>query len=384
MNDLMKNKIEFTATIILLFSIIVFTGCKKDEIINPVMDTIAGELPLLKGTNKIGMIVGFNPSNPVATTDSIEARWQEALDTGMTVGRLQIDWTELETAPNVYDKSALENRLAEYNNQNLQTYLLISAYDSEGPVVPSDLEGRSFDDPILINRFNNLMNWVIPMLVEYDGYIISIANEADNNFNDEPQLSQQILKFLKDVKSNIHGINEKMAVTVTIAEGSLDDGRPGISELINECDVACWNFYGTKFQFSNPYYVAQTENEIRNDIQRLLNVSFEKNIVIQELGMYSGNTFLYSSQEIQRKFFEIFFEQMQQQERIKVAYNFQLVDWSFEVTDLYAEAFQGEGLPQEFIDQLSESLETVGLINYSDGTRKNAWDEFIYWMEEMK
>ncbi|MEM6846356.1 MAG: hypothetical protein AAF632_29385 [Bacteroidota bacterium] len=383
MKTLYKFNIEFAATIMLLLSIVCVTGCNEDEIINPVIDTVAGELPLLNGNNKIGMIVGFNPSNPVSTNDSIQARWQEALDAGMSVGRLQIDWTELETAPNTYDKNALENRLIEYQNQNLQTFLLISAYDSEGPVVPADLQGLSFDDSILINRFYNLMDWVIPMLVEYDGYIISITNEADNQFNNEPELPQQILKFLKDVKSHIHEINEKMAVTVTIAEGSLDDGRPGIPEIINECDVACWNFYGSKFQFSDPYYVAQSDNEIRNDIRRLLDVSGEKNIVIQELGMYSGNTSLNSSQEIQRKFFEIFFEEMIQQERIKAAYNFQLVDWSPEVTELYSEAFEGEGLPQGFIDQLSESLETMGLINYSSGTRKSAWNEFIYWMEQM-
>lgn len=383
MNTLKKNRIGFAATLMLMLSITYFSGCKKDEIINPVIDIVAGELPLLNGDNKIGMIVGFDPSYPVSTTDSIQARWQEALDAGMSVGRLQIDWTELEIAPNTYDKNALESRLIEYQNQNLQTYLLISAYDSEGPVVPADLNGKNFDDPILIDRFNNLMNWVIPMLVEYDGYLISIANEADMSFNEKPQLPQQILKFLKDVRSHIHEINENMAVTVTIAELNLDDGRPGIPELINECDVACWNFYGAKSQFSNPYYVAQSENEIRNDIQRLLDVSGEKNIVIQELGMYSGNTSLNSSQEIQRRFFEIFFEQMQQQERIKVAYNFQLVDWSPEVTDLYAEAFKGEGLPQEFIDQFSESLKTTGLINYNNGTRKNAWNEFIYWIEQM-
>lgn len=377
MNTLRKINIEIVAAIMLLLSIISVTGCDDDDTVNPEIEAVAGELPLLNGTNKVGMIIGFNPSNPAATNDSIQARWQEALDAGMSIGRLQIDWPELETAPNSYDMNALESRLMEYQNLNLQTFLLISAYDSEGPVVPADLQGLSFDDPILINRFNSLMNWVIPMLVEYDGYLISITNEADNQFNDQPQLPQQILKFLRDVKSHIHSLNEEMAVTVTIAEGSLDDGRPGIPEIINECDVACWNFYGAKFQFADPYYIAQSENEIINDIQRLLDVSGDKNIVIQELGMYSGNTYLNSSQEIQREFFEIFFEQMEQQARMKAAYNFQLVDWSPEVTDSYAEAFEGEDVPQEFIEQLSESLETMGLINYSNGTRKSAWNEFI-------
>lgn len=90
-----------------------------------------------------------------------------------------------------------------------------------------------------------------------------------------------------------------MAVTVTIAEGSLDEDKPGINEIITACDVACFNFYGAKSQFTPPlYYVAQTENEIKTDLQRMLDVAGEKYIVIQESGMYSSNTTLNSSQEI--------------------------------------------------------------------------------------
>lgn len=347
-------------------------------------DSIASELPLLNPGKKIGAIIGFNPSNPPTTTDSINARWNDAINIGMTVDRLQIDWVELEPQPNVYDKDALEERLIEFNSQNLQTFLLISAYDSEGPSIPEDLQGLKFDNQILINRFNNLMDWVIPMLSQYNGYIISIANEPDNNFGEISNLHNEILAFLKGVKPYIHSINEEMAVTMTIAEGNLDFNKPGIAEIIAECDVACWNFYGSKFEFQFPYYTAQTETEIKDDIQRMLAVSINKNIIIQELGMHSGGDNLDSSEEVQRKFFEVFFQEMKDEERIKAAYVFQLVDWSPEVTDIFTQIFIDEGLPQNFIDAISETLETVGLINYNDGSRKPAWDEFMTWLNEFE
>ena len=116
----------------------------------------------------------------------------------------------------------------------------------------------------------------------------------------------------------------------------------------------------------------------------MLDVSGEKNIVIQELGMYSGNTTLNSSQEIQRKFFEVFFSEMKKEERIKAAFNFQLVDWSPEVTELFNEMLEVEDLPQDFIDQFAESLETIGLISYNNGERKKAWDEFLFWLTEFE
>lgn len=364
------------------------TACENEgNVVDPVIDTIAGELPLLNGNNRVGTIQGFNPFNPPATADSMAARWNDAINAGMSVSRLQIDWPELEPSPNSYDQAGFEQRLFEMKSQGLQPFLLISAYDSDGPVVPDDLTGLDFDDPELIQRFNNLMDWVIPMLVEYGGFLISISNEPDNSFGEVPGLNNQILEFLINVKEHIHQINDEMAVTVTFAEGSLDEDKSGITAILAACDVASWNFYGAKSNFNNPdpyYYVAQTESEIKSDIQRMLDVSGEKMIVIQELGMYSGNNTLNSSQEIQRKFFEVFFSEMKDQERIRAAFNFQLVDWSPEVTQIFNEMLEDEGLPKEFIDQFAESLETIGLINYNDGMRKSAWDEFIYWISEFE
>ena len=373
----------FTA---LLALVLLVPACEeKDNPTDPRIDSIAGELPLLHGDNKIGTIRGFNPSNPPATQDSMAASWNEAIDAGMSVCRLQIDWPELEPSANTFDQDRFEQRLKEVKNQGLQPFLLVSAYDSGGPVVPEDLLGKNFDDPEFIQRFKNLMDWVIPLLVEYDGFLISISNEADNSFGEIPDLHNEILIFLREVKEHIHQINENMAVTVTIAEGSLDENKPGIDDILALCDVACFNFYGAKSQFTSTlYYVAQTESEIKSDIRRMLDISGEKNIVIQELGMYSGNTTLNSSEEIQRKFFEIFFSEMKSEERIKAAFNFQLVDWSPEVTEIFAQSLEEEGLPQDFIDQFSESLETIGLIKYEDGMRKEAWNEFLYWLTVME
>jgi hypothetical protein len=376
----MKHLIIFNIT---LFSLLIFISCEKDNTnINEQENNTAEKLPLLSSGNKIGTIIGFNPSNPPATEDSINDRWNEAINAGMPVGRLQIDWMELEPQPGIYNKTALKNKLSELNDQNLQTFLLISAYDSNGPELPTDLDGLKMDNPVVIERFKKLMDWVIPMLVEYNGYIISITNEADNHFGEEPNLHVEILNFLKSVKRHVHSINNKMAVTVTIAEGSLDTDKPGITQIIEHCDVACWNFYGAKEIPQTPYYKPQTENEIIHDIQRMLDISGDKNIVIQELGMWSGSDILNSSEEIQEKFFEVFFQQMEQEERIRSACVFQLVDWSPEVTDLFLQAFEDEELPQEFIDAFAESLETIGLINYSNGERKMAWKTFTKWIRK--
>ncbi len=368
---------------LMVLSFVGITSCDDIEEVIPIIDSTAGQLPLLKKEKDVGMIIGFNSSHPESTIDSIDARWEEAKSLGMSVGRLQIDWEELETSANVYDKSVLESQLAEMQEQNLQTFLLISAYDSEGPLLPQDLEGLSFDEPAVIDRFNQLMDWVIPMLVEYEGYLISITNEADNNFGEIPNLHEDILEFVRNVRQHIHSINKNIAVTVTFAEGSLaSNNKPGIKEILQECDVACWNFYGSKATLLPPFTKVKTRNQVRRDIQKMLQFSGEKNIIIQELGLHAGENILNSSEELQQRFFETFFQEMNAEPRIKTANIFQLVDWSPDVIDFYLQVFEGEDIQEIYVEALGESLATIGLIHYEDGRRKLAWNEVTKWIEE--
>lgn len=372
-------------TVIFLTLTLLLSACGEDnDTPTAAMDSQTDPLTLLRGEKHIGAIIGFNADNPQATTDSIEDRWQEARTAGMRSGRIQIDWPELEPSPNQYNQNALQTLLEDMQSQGLQTFLLISAYDSEGPVLPEDLEGTSFDDPALINRFKSLMDWVIPMLVENDGYAISISNEADNIFADLPDLPGQLLTFLNESKAHIKSLDDRVAVTITFAEGSLKSNFPGADALIAACDVACFNFYGSESTFTSPFNRTLTPAEIRSDIQQMLEVASDKPILIQELGMHTGSDVLESNEEIQRQFFEVFYTEMQKEERIRAAYVFQLVDWSPTLTASFIQPLEGSGVPQEFIDGFAESLNTIGLINYSDGSRKLAWNEFVKWVEAFK
>lgn len=359
----------------LLFSL---TSCLKEPI---VIDSLAGEMPYLNEGNNIGMIIGFNPSHPPATEDSIEIRWNEAVDQGMKVGRLQIDWTELEETPNNFAPSELEERLADLADDELQIILSLGAYDSGGPVIPEDLKDLNFDDQELIDRYKNLMDWVIPMLASYGGFTISISNEADNSFEELPNLTNELKEFTRQVRAHIQGIDPNMAVSMTFAEGNIANYRKEIRMIIEELDVVTFNFYGNDIlSLDTP----DSPEIIRSGIRDMLDISGEKNIVIQELGMSSSPNFLNSSEEIQRDFFALFFEEMAAEPRIKAATIFQLVDWSQEVIDYILNELDEPELPQDFIDSYAEALRSIGLINYEDGVKKLAWEEYIKWIKEFK
>jgi hypothetical protein len=298
----------------------------------------------------------------------------------MAVGRLQIDWPELEPQPGVYDQRVLKEALDEMQVQGFQTFLLISAFDSEGPVYPPDLLGKSIDDPQLIHRFKALMDWVIPLLAEKGGYLIAISNEADNWFGEEPELSGQLLAFLRQIRSHIKGIEPRMAVTVTQSAGNLGLYQEEIRTLAENSDVSAWNFYGTKSPDQPPYTAPKSPEEIRAKVQRLLDFTPSQELVFQELGMHSGGGLASSDPETQAAFFEIFGNIMAAEPRIRTAYLWQLVDWSPQLSGMYVELLNDEVIDPVFLRMYEEVLQSIGLVDYSTGEEKPAWKVFLKWV----
>jgi len=376
----MKNILRY---LLLFFTFFLIGSCNNSETNSQLFVNTAHELPLLNTGKHIGTIIGFNASNPAQTQDSIQNRWDEALDKGMSIGRVQTDWVELEPQPNVFDKEALREKLEALSNKNLQVFLTLTAIDSDEAMPPSDLAGKPFDDAELIDRFKKLMDWVIPMLIEHNGFLIAITNEADNAFEEFPEMIPQTVTFVKESRKYIHSIDSRIAVTATIAEGSLDNEVPGLAEVLKECDVASFNFYG-----QDNGGAVQDVAKVNQEIDELIAFVGDKLLVIQELGFSSGyedgTSIMESSSEKQGIFFDAFFQRMQSEPQLRAAVVFQLVDWSPDTTDLFMEAFENAGLPEEFLFAFRESLRTVGLIRYEDGSQKPAWNEFLNWIENFK
>ncbi len=364
-----------TATLLALS----WAGCKNDAPAVPA-EAAAAELPLLAPGQHIGMITGFNPAHPPATADSITARWQEALSAGMRTGRLQIDWPELEPAAGQYDEATLRNALQRLSAQGLQPFLTLPAYDSDGPLLPDYLQGRSLDEAEVIARFEALMDWVIPMLLEEGGWGISIANEPDNFFAERPELAGQIRSFLAESRTHIHKLSPEVAVTVTLNVGNMPASQAQMELLRPEMDIACFNLYGSGlFPIDQPYTAAEIEAEIR----AVLDFAEDRAVVIQELGMHSNSDLLNSSEAIQAAFFDTFFNRMQAEPQIRAAFIFQLVDWSPEAIAVLNTTWE-ETTPEEFIEQYGAVLAAIGLIGYEEGQRKAAWGRVLFWLGELQ
>jgi hypothetical protein len=362
-----------------LIGAVLIGGCGDEESYS-IGEGAADKIPLLDEGNHLGIVIGFDELIPAVTQDAIEDRWDEAIESGLSTARVQLSWQELEPDPGIYNIRVLEEILSDYDSQGLQILLSITAYDSEGPETPQDLKDKRFDDPVLISRFKALLEEIKPLFKKYRVYAISIANEPDNDFGEVENLANEMLVFLKEIKSHIHSLNENIAVTITLAELNYSIGDSGILEIIAESDIACWNVYGVNLSDTYPYFSVQQEEELIGDLQGMVDASMGKQIVIQEVGLHSGSTYLDSSEQVQLNFFKTIFQFIQNYPSIRAAYVFQLVDWSPETAALLLDPAMGNAYNLAYL----EYLQTLGLINYSDGTAKPAWTEFIGWLSNYK
>ena len=332
---------------------------------------------MLPAGQYIGLFWGFNPSHPPATADSLQARLAEAHAAGLAIDRLQIDWPELEPAEGVYDTTALLEPLLALQAQGLRPMLTISAYDSDGPVLPAYLEGRDFDEARLLDAFARLMDWVVPLLVAHDGWAIAIANEPETGFEDSRRLPRQMETFLRQTRQHIHAREPRLAVTITFNADSRHTHRREMTRILAQADVASFNLYGSGlFPMDAPYSAAENEAALDD----LLALAGDRQMVFQELGMHSDSSLLNSSEAIQAAFFETVFARMAQEPRLRAAYVFQLVDWSPETLAFFNSVYEPD-TPGWFIEQYSTVLASIGLVDYHSGRRKAAWATVRHWLE---
>jgi hypothetical protein len=391
--DIEGNRFMLQKTVILCFvAILTATSCQDSSNNSSENSNPATELALLSAGKHVSFIRGFNAVQPSATNMAMEDRWQEALNHGMDVGRIQVDWVDLEPQSNQFDKSYLEQKLTQMENDGLEPFVLLSAIDSEGYTLPNDLvdpnsntlltNDMQFDDPIILARFKNLLDWVVPMIVAHGGWVLAIGNEPGNFIVDHPEVESEVVNFLSSALDHAHGIDSQLAITMTLAFGNIEQGYSFHESILEYVDVASYNYYAS----DTDYFFDNNSSNINQEIDIMLAAAGSKQVIFQELGAAGGyehtTSLMNTSLTDQAEFFETVFSRMQAEERLRVAVVFQLVDWDPDLVDLlYSQILIQEGFPEEFVLRFEESLVTTGLIRYSDGSSRPSWNKVLEYIE---
>lgn len=342
------------------------------------------DLPLLAPGNHLTIQRAEEFKFSPAVEAELDAKWDAAVARGMDIAMVGVDWVALEPEPGVYDKAKLEEPLKACRTKGLQPVLLLTTIDSEGYYsMPSEFvnpsnddklaKGMHIDDPKIIARYKALLDWVVPMLLEYNGFLLTVANEPECIFGGKPEEQQQFVNFLIAAREHTRTMTKDLPVTATLTRAVLTGD---LDNVIAECDVAYFNYYGQADDLE-----PEPPSMVSQRIDQLLAVARGRQLLLQETGMPSGYEDKPSSinvtPEMQCEFLENLFAKLKAEPRFRGACVSVLPDMPDEFCDALEQLYLDEGLPKSLTTRIRESFKTVGLCRSTDGSGKPAWNTFL-------
>lgn len=113
---------------------------------------------------------------------------------------LSIGWDDIETARGVYkpDPNWLVIANIFYGAVgDIGVSLMIGPIDTNVSRMPSDLAGKPFDDPEVIQRYQRLLDYVFTQIPDLELLSLSIGNEIDAFLGSDPELWRQYQVFFE-------------------------------------------------------------------------------------------------------------------------------------------------------------------------------------------
>ena len=168
-------------------------------------------------------------------------------------------------------------------------------------------------------------------------------------------------------------ISKDLPVTATLTRAVLTGD---LDNVIAECDVAYFNYYGQAddFEPESPSMVSQR-------IDELLAVAKGRQLLLQETGMPAGYedrpSTIGCTPEIQSEFLESVFAELKAEPKFRGACVSSMPDVPKEFCAALEQLYLDEGLPKSVTARVRESLETAGLCRNTDGSGKPAWSTFL-------
>ena len=341
--------------------------------------------PRLSNGPHWGIIEGFN-SDPPSTFDQTATTTgllSEAAASGASITRVQMDWSELETAPGVYDQAALDSVFVRLAATEQAGFVTLSTLDSEGPTLPSHFmneETGGLRDGLLLNApevqiaFERFLDWLVPQLSAAGVWGIAIGNEVELPVEDRFVTEEGAALFFERGISHVKGLDPDMAVGVTLTSDA-SNIAPNLTQRIAEAaDIFVVNFYG------DTGLALPTPEDWDRRLDNIRDMAAGKPVFFQELGMpvgyeaagLPGESTLQSSLAPQTEFFAFMGQEIGHDPQLIGATVFQLYDWSPELLASYVGA-----LEDPILDYLAEALGTIGLVSWSDGEVRPAWSTWL-------
>ena len=359
-------------------------------------------IPRLAAGPHMGLTIGFDDLTPRGTIDACNpdrrARatelYDEAISRGKTIGRLLVDWSELEPQQGVYDEDALIEAIEAAQAGDVAVFMTLSTLDSGMVTFPSYLAANELEllpnitlnGPEVTDALRDLLEWLVPKLAEHNVWALSLGNEPDANIG-EQFTAEEVSSFFVTAAQTVQELDADLPTAVTLSYTAVAQQPEFTSALIDGLDIMMMN-YGCGNQAGE----VAGESTWRAELDSWKAAAKGKPIVVQELTCPVGYGFessceaqrpigrLMGNPQTQADFFRFSAEAFAEDEQLRAAIVFQLLDWSPENAQLFGDFLRAEGMPI-VADQIEESLATTGLCRWSDGVCRDAWASWLNGLE---
>lgn len=270
----------------------------------------------------------------------------------------------------VYDGEAIQlyetlNGFA--NSTGTQLSIIITPIDIPGRFVPAYLSGKKFNDPLVIESFNNLIDRLFNPnngIVDPDRVIaLSVGNEIDQyNWAANGDQLSEYKEFLQAIKPNINAYGIPLHFTGTLY-GMAQPGDSWIA-LANVVDKVSITYYPINADFT-----VKSPDVVFSDLATITTKFNDQELFIQEIG-YPTSASLNSSEAKQAEFFCNFFSAWDShQDQINHVSILRLNDVSLASAQATAITF---GIPGN--ENFIEYIRTLGIRTWDKtGTNKMAF-----------
>jgi hypothetical protein len=274
-------------------------------------------------------------------------------------------WTTIETSPGKYDLTFPDELNAFSTLVPISVNISLSPIATNNRTMPSDLETLPFNNPLVIHRYEAVLDSVLNHIRNVNLYTLRIGNEFDVYLGVDTIMWRQYIEFFDSVAAYARSLRPGIRIACEATyDGMTTSARDHVLAMNKNCDVIGVSYYNLNFDFTvkPPVY-------IHTAFKTLLNLYPVKPIFFVELG-YPSSTVCKSSPAMQAQFIDEIFSAWDSAASHVTAINFmQLHDFSPQQVQYYSGFYR----IQDTI--FKEYLGSYGLRTYPGvGSNRPAFD----------
>ena len=348
-------------------AVLVLAGCSATSVDPP--DSEASSIPLLRDGFTLG--VSFYGGGALADLDEGP---RATLDAGIANGiggwTYYVEWGDLEPEPGRYTLDGFTDALDDARAAGLRPFVNVTVGDSEGLSLPAGVaDGASLADPAVIDRFGDLLDRLVPIVVDRGGFVLALGNEMGEYLDGERAEREAYAVFVDAARQRVHAIEPRLAVAVTLTTGTIRNRTATYLALRPVVDVVAFNHGPIAADFS-----VLDVDDVRPHLREVVDAHGDGPILIQELTCPNAES-MGASDAWQAACFRELLAEIEATPQVRFASVFTYLDFDAPTCALIQDAIFGselDDLPRDVAQRLADYLCGLGVVDV-DGTPSPAW-----------